>query len=369
MTTTPSTDTEYSFDLITPTSGVQQRTGLPLQVAVQHGFVRNNTPKNLQSSQMESSDIRFQISRPWPDLLKETLVGRDDLENLFEEEYDEGEPEPGDGFEKLFRTRQYADVDLYVGSDQKLIQAHRAILVEESTSFEKFFKEAEIPTSSIDMSTYNADVFLVILRYLYTTTIRHSKHPSFLAELFHQSLYLGVAVITRHVIWYLESNLRECLEGEEGISLPYVVTLVRGLQFRKHKDGNARISRILELLVENPDFDGWLDKPQFTKMLDEHPEVARIMLSHYQKMKKLKLEQEVKARGAEDAAVEKWTIQAAEAQEKLKSISEGLFVHKKTIDELKEGIDKLNDRYYKKLEKERKDLESLKKQLDEVLKL
>ncbi|KAF3315965.1 hypothetical protein TWF173_002746 [Orbilia oligospora] len=104
----------------------------------------------------------------------------------------------------------------------------------------------------VDMITFDYNSFQYILEYIYTGVIPHPEHPSVVSEIYHQSLYLGVSGFTDHILNYTYELLEIEIEHSDTISVEYIVTLIRGLQFL--------------------DFDKWLQQDDFTLMLDEHPE-------------------------------------------------------------------------------------------------
>ncbi|KAF3147858.1 hypothetical protein TWF569_005970 [Orbilia oligospora] len=290
--------------------------------------------------------LTITISQPWNELVEQTLIGGDKLQRLFsmihtepkcstapedstsalldtendsrdsvsapleasDNEDDEWLPNDDPdrnqtGFARLLGNPRFSDIELYVGPGKKLIKGHLAILAEK---FEIFNSKApdNCPWRplKVDMTTFDYNSFQYILEYIYTGVISHPEHPSVVSEIYHQSLYLGVSRFTDHILDYIYELLETEIEYSDTISVEYIVTLIRGLQFRKitAPEARKRLKAIFELIVELVDFDKWLERDNFTSMLDEHPEVARVMLCSYSKNKLLKVRQEFAMAGIED---------------------------------------------------------------------
>ncbi|KAF3909285.1 hypothetical protein ABW20_dc0107423 [Dactylellina cionopaga] len=115
-----------------------------------------------EEDQGKSWDLKLTISRPWAELLECTLVGEKTLECLFdkiheaetdfqipysdkedldiskfENEIRRPEQEYSSGFDPLFENPRFADIELYIGPEKRLVRTHRAILAASSDYFNK----------------------------------------------------------------------------------------------------------------------------------------------------------------------------------------------------------------------------------------
>jgi len=294
----------------------------------------------------------FRIERPWSDLVNSTVVGSKNLHHLFAQEYNGTVPDGSyAGFPKLFSDSLFADVRLSVGPDAIEVGAHQAILAEKSDYFHEYFKNsvAVCPCSSkVYMSTFNSNVLKNILQFIYTGQIKHSEHPAQIAELYHESIYLGVKPFTDHIIQYIKRMIKEGHGLNNEVSMEYVITLIRGLKFREQLSRVDDVNEILGLVVEDSRFDAWLDQNEFLKLLEDHPEVSSVMLCRYSKIKHQKVEQSSLKISELAITSGKQVIDANSVNKKLDKIQEMLETHMGRS-EILEDIDS-DDEYVSEVE-------------------
>ncbi|KAF3165513.1 hypothetical protein TWF751_009071 [Orbilia oligospora] len=218
--------------------------------------------------------LTITISQPWNEIVEQTLIGVStsallDTENdsrdsvsapLEASDNEDDEWLPNDdpdrnqtGFARLLGNQRFSDIELYVGPEKKLIKGHLVILAEK---FEFFNSKApdNCPWGplKVDMTTFDYNSFQYILEYIYTGVISHPEHPSVVSEIYHQSLYLGVSGFTDHILDYIYELLETEIEHSDTISVEYIVTLIRELQFRKITvpEARKRLKAIFELIVD-----------------------------------------------------------------------------------------------------------------------
>ncbi|KAK6349235.1 hypothetical protein TWF730_009987 [Orbilia blumenaviensis] len=336
-------------------------------------------------------DLAITIPQTWDELIEKTLVGGEDFGYLFSKIHHEpkhntatqdqlGEPlsingdlEGEDGedkewlpnndqftFAKLLGSTRFSDIELYVGPEKKLVHGHLAILAEKS----EYFNSQELILTpgqplKVDMTTFDYDIFGFVLKYIYTGEISHPEHPSALVELYHQSLFLRITGITDHVLDYIyelleiEADARTLTSHNSptlqnnvptyAFSMNYIVTLIRGLKFRgmETMEADRKIKAIIELIVELDNFDKWLKKLTFISMLDDHPEVARIMLCKYSKAKLLKVRQEVEVGEISDYSEHMQLIQRGQLPTMMDTLEQRLFEHQSSLRKLNTALEKL----------------------------
>ncbi|KAK6508548.1 hypothetical protein TWF506_010635 [Arthrobotrys conoides] len=350
-------------------------------------------------------DLAITIPQPWTELIEHTVANKDKLEKLFylihtepkfsmamevstgallgtksesggstsallndntemetsDDEDDDWLPndDPDRGqtvFARLLGNPRFSDVELYVGSEKKLIKGHLAVLAEKSEFFNSKVPD-HCPTRplKVDMTTFDPDSFKYILEYIYSGVISHPEHPTVIAELYHQSLYLGVREFTDHILDYIYEVLEVEVEDTKSISMDYTIALIRGLQFRKigTPETCKKLKAIFEIIVEFVDFDHMLQQNAFTLMLDEHPEVARVMLCKYSKVKLLKVRQEYETCDMDDfdGAEHEKLLAKGHYPDAVKALRQRISDQYKTLEKLKTKIKKL-DSHHEQLVKE-----------------
>ncbi|KAF3936612.1 hypothetical protein ABW19_dt0209159 [Dactylella cylindrospora] len=267
------------------------------------------------------------IEKPWTQLPDQTLEDGEDLKSLYNELYtrphSQGWHKLFSDFEKLFDEPQFADVELFVGHAKRSVSAHRAILAQQSKIFWSHFSENsnQYPLK-VDMSSFNFTTFYSILIYIYCRKVVIPKHPTLIAELYHESLFLGVTPMVHEVVEYIRSAM---LTGglEKRISVPYVIALVRGLASPKEVVEAGDVDKILAAIAEHPDFDEWLKVPSFIQMLEDTPAAASTMLRHLLKYKETKLEQDIAQTEGRGGIPSEEQAQALKALENLRRDAEG----------------------------------------------
>ncbi|KAF3909194.1 hypothetical protein ABW20_dc0101506 [Dactylellina cionopaga] len=173
-------------------------------------------------------------------------------------------------------------------------------------------------------------------------------------------MYLGIGELTDHVLDYIAETLEtdgdDHIEGSpsDNLSLEYLVTLIQGLAFRKHHASNntRKFNTIFEKVVKHFKFDAWLKEEDFTRMLDRHPDIARVMLCKYSKIKLFKVEQELNSLETEDENTKdrEKIFTAAALLERTEIFRKSLSKHATSLEEFKKAITELVGRHSKKLD-------------------
>ncbi|KAK6512454.1 hypothetical protein TWF481_001340 [Arthrobotrys musiformis] len=106
-------------------------------------------------------------------------------------------------------------------------------------------------------------------------------------------------------------------------------------------ESRKKFKSIFALAVELANFDKWLQQKAFTLLLDELPEVARIMLCTYSKVKLLKVRQEVETGEIEDITEHEELIRKGRLPDMVNALEEKLNIHCESLGKMRSTISDL----------------------------
>ena len=188
-------------------------------------------------------------------------MGKDDVHSI----NIQGEPNAfASDMKKLVNNKEFSDLRFIVGTQRKVIHAHRCVVMARCQVFKAMFADQQSKHGKQDVETplilfdIQPDVFQVVLEYIYTNAL--SMAPRMAFDVIGAAIEYGLDDLQKSVVSYLQDNMTpqnscEALRvavtyGSQDLELRAIQYIEENAADVLHSDKNKSINELSESALE-----------------------------------------------------------------------------------------------------------------------